>query len=379
LFMKNSIFIVSLLLISIGCFSQRQQYYPKHSWDKVPVAFHFGNKEKLTDKEINFISSKSNLIVLEKGHGGLDFDYTEDGSEHDAQRLKQVNPDMKVIYYWNTFLDYAMYKAHETYESHPEWWLKKKDGELDYKTNGLKRYDLSNLDVRNWWTSVAKENVVGGSHDGLFMDALIQVKSGKNIKLWGQEKYDSIQNGLKSLIKETREAIGEDKLIFYNGIRSNPGNDIGNNFPDYTDAIMIEHFGIINSTSKESMLFDIQQMEKAGKSGKIVVFKGWPNHYWLEKDFMAKSLKEKQQISKENITFPLAAFLVGAQEYSYFIYSWGYRMEMGCLEWYPEFDKPLGKPLGDMTINGWDLSREFEHLFVSINLETKEVTIESKK
>jgi hypothetical protein len=37
---------------------------------------------------------------------------------------------------------------------------------------------------------------------------------------------------------------------------------------------MIEHFGIINSTSKESMLKDIQEMEKAGKAGKIVVFKG---------------------------------------------------------------------------------------------------------
>tara|TARA_Y100000389_G_scaffold205067_1_gene262664 strand:- start:2616 stop:3749 length:1134 start_codon:yes stop_codon:yes gene_type:complete len=377
--MKNYLLLVFFLIFYLNSFSQRLQYYPAHNWDKVPVAFHFGNKEALSEDEIKFIISKSNLIVLEKGHGGNDFKFTEEGSENDAKRLKHAHPDMKVIYYWNTFLDYSMYKAHKTYESHPEWWLKKKNGELDYKINGLKRYDLSNRKVRKWWVSEAKKNVVEGSHDGIFLDALIQVKSSSNIKLWGQDKYDSIQNGLKNLIKETREAIGEDKLIFYNGIRSSPGNNIGNNFPDYTDAIMIEHFGIINSKSKESMLFDIQQMEKAGKSGKIVIFKGWPNHYWLEKDFMAKSLDEKQKISKRNITFPLAAFLVGAQKYSYFIYSWGYRMEMGCLEWYSEFDKSIGKPLGDMVLNGWELSREFENVSVNINLETKEASIKPRK
>jgi hypothetical protein len=126
------------------------------------------------------------------------------------------------------------------------------------------------------------------------------------------------------------------------------------------------------------MLTDILEMEKAGKSGKSVVFKAWPGYAWIDKEFMKKPLKEKQAICKNNITFPLAAFLAGAQEHSYFIYNWGYRMEMGCLEWYPEFDKPLGNPLDDMKVNGWELTRHYEHASVWVNLETKEAKIDWK-
>lgn len=374
----RKIHLIIFSLLGFLSYSQ-QEYYPNFSWDKVPVAFHFGKRGGLmTSEEAKFVTSKSNFIVLEKGHGGRDYKYTEDAIAKEARKLKKLNPGMKVIFYWNSFLDYNMYKAHEVYQRHPQWWLRKQDGELDFKNKGLKRYDLSNPKVRDWWTDVAKNEIVNGSTDGIFMDAFIQVSNPANIKLWGQKKYDDIQQGLKDLIKETREKLGDDKLIVYNGIRSTPQRNVGNNFPDYTDVVMIEHFGHFASTSKESMLTDIQEMEKAGKFGKIVVFKAWPGFAWIDKDVMSKPFAEKQKIAKNSITFPLAAFLAGAQEHSYFIYNWGYRMEMGCLEWYPEFDKPLGKPLNDMVINGWVLTREYEHALVWVNLETNEAKINWK-
>lgn len=380
--MKNSpikAFINALvLIICYQSFGQTENKYPKFSWDKVPIAFHFGKEGELTKSEAKFITSHSNFIVLEKGHGLPKYKNTENGIENEAKKLKKLNPNMKVIFYWNAFLDYKMYEAHNVYNNHPEWWLRKKDGELDFKNAGLKRYDLSNPEVRKWWVETAKKEIVNGSTDGVFMDAFIQVASKTNIKLWGQKKYDAIQQGLKNLIKETRIALGDDKLIVYNGIRSIPNNNTGNNFPEYTDAIMIEHFGIIKSNSKESMLKDIQEMEKAGKTGKIVVFKGWPGYAWIDKGFMEKPLKEKQKISKKNITFPLASFLAGAQENSYFVYNWGYRFRHGATDWYPEFDKPLGKPLNDMKVSGWKLTRDFEHASIWVDLETKEAKIDWK-
>ena len=87
-------------------------------------------------------------------------------------------------------------------------------------------------------------------------------------------------------------------------------------------------------------------------------------------------VKEKKKLAAENITFPLAAFLVGAQEHSYFIYNWGYRMRLGCLEWYPELDKQLGPPLADAKQTGWVLERDFEHAQVWIDLEAREARIE---
>jgi len=353
--------------------------YPRFSWDKVPVAFHFGKSNSLmTEAEANFVASRSNFICLEKGHAVKQFGDTETGIEKEAQQLKKLNPDMKVIFYWNTFLDYAMYKAHEEYGKHPEWWLRTKDGDLDLKNNSLKRYDLSNPAVRQWWTTVASEAVNKGSADGIFMDAFPQITHKRNIALWGQEKYDAIQQGLRDIIKETRQKIGEDKLIVYNGIRSTPSWKADYDFPDYTDAAMIEHFGEFQSTSKECMLRDIQEMEKACKNGKIVVFKGWPGFTFTDRKAMRKPLAEKREIAKKNLLFPLAAFLVGTQENSYFVYNWGYRMDNGCLEWYPEFDKPLGEPLGDMVRDGWTLSRQFKHASVWVDLAERRAKIDWK-
>jgi hypothetical protein len=377
-FVYKSLFLIGLFLTQ-AAFSQNDKHFPSFSWDKVPVAFHFGKKgDLLTKSEAEFVASHSNFVVLEKAHGFPKYKYSEQTIAADAAVLKTLNPEMKVVFYWNAFLDYSMYKAHEEYQKHPDWWLKTKKGELDLKNGKIKRYDLSNPEVRNWWSNIAKENLNNKNIDGVFFDALVQVTNPANKGLWGIEKYNAIQQGLKGLIKETRAKIGDDKLIIYNGIRSTPKRNTGNDFPDSTDAVMIEHFGHFKSKSKESMLNDIQEMEKAGKSGKIVVFKTWPENAWLNKDFMAKSQKEKEEISKEYLTFALASFLAGAQKHSYIIYNWGYRLNMGSLLWYPEFDKPLGKPLNDMTVNEWELTRDFEHASILVNLETKKAKIDWK-
>lgn len=358
----------------------RSKYYPAFSWETVPVAFHFGKKSVLmTEEEAKFVASKSNFICLEKAHANEQFEFTEDAIEAEAKQLKKYNPNMKVIFYWNTFLDYPMFRAHEDYQQHPEWWLKTKEGELDLKNGRLKRYDLANPEVREWWTDVAKKAVVDGSSDGVFLDAFPQVKATGNRELWGDEKYDAIQNGLQEIINETRSKLGEDKLLVYNGIRSTPQLQIGDDYQQSTDAVMIEHFGHFNSGTKESMLLDIKEMEKVGKSGKMVVFKAWPGFAWIDKEAMKKPLAEKQKIARDNIEFPLAAFLVGAQENCYFIYNWGYRMEMGALEWYPELDKKLGRPLADATQSDWTLSREFEHASVWVNLDTREAKVDWKQ
>ena len=378
-FLHKSLFLIGLFLVQAS-FSQNDNHFPTFSWDKVPVAFHFGKKgDLLTKKEAKFVASHSNFVVLEKAHGFPKYKYSEESIAADAAVLKKFNKDMKVVFYWNAFLDYSMYKAHNEYQKHPDWWLKTAKGELDLKSDKIKRYDLSNKKLRKWWANIADKNLKNKNIDGVFFDALNQVTSPGNKRLWGVEKYNAIQQGLKDLIKETRCKIGDDKLIVYNGIRSTPLRITGNDFPENTDAIMIEHFGYFNSRTKESMLSDIQEMEKAGKTGKIVVFKAWPENSWLNKKFMAKSEKVKKKISKEHLNFALASFLAGAQKHSYLIYNWGYRLSMGSLSWYPEFNKPLGKPLNDMQTNGWILTRDYEYASVWVDLENKKAKIDWKK
>jgi len=361
---------------SLHWVTEMEEYYPAFSWETVPVGFHFGKTASvMTDEEAQFVASHASFICLEKGHASEQFGYTEEGIEREAQQLKEYNPNLKVIFYWNTFLDYPMFQAHEEYQKHPEWWLRKLDGTLDKKKGRIKRYDLSNPEVRGWWTDVARKAVIEGSCDGVFMDAFPQISAPSNKVLWGIERYNAIQEGLWDILKEMRLKIGNNKLIFYNGIRSTPSRRIGNDYSEFTDGVMIEHFGHFQSASKECMLADIQAMAEAGRNGKIVVFKAWPGFAWIDRESMQMSLEKKKEIAAKNITFPLAAFLAGAQENSYFIYNWGYRMNDGCLEWYPEFDKKLGNPLADARKIGWVLERDFEHASVWVNLETKQSAI----
>jgi hypothetical protein len=108
------------LLASFVCLSPTSEagdaHYPEFSWDTVPIAFHFGkSKDLLTKTEAELVASRSNFICLEKGHASKSHGSTEAGIEAEARQLKELNPKMKVIFYWNTFLDYPMYEAHKDY------------------------------------------------------------------------------------------------------------------------------------------------------------------------------------------------------------------------------------------------------------------------
>ncbi len=376
--MRKQILIITLCFIAASVIAKGSEInlFPKFSWDTVPVYIHFGDNGGLTDEEVGFVASHTNLVCLEKAHGMEVHGSTEKGILYDTVRLKAANPNLKVIYYWNTFLDYPMFEAHQVYEQRPEWWLKTRDGSLDKKNGRIKRYDLSNPAVREWWTEEVKKAVVDGPCDGVFADAFPQIASTANIKLWGQEKYDAIELGLIETLKLTREKIGGSKIIMYNGIRNTDTLHFGLDYLDYADAATIEHFGHFASMSKESMARDIEDMIAAGKRGKMVVMKGWPGFNFTQREIRTVPYETLLARAKKNITFPLACFLIAAQKHSYFCYTWGYRENHGSLDWYDEFDKPLGPPQSDAVREGWVLTRTFQHAKAWVNLDTREARID---
>jgi hypothetical protein len=89
--------------------------------------------------------------------------------------------------------------------------------------------------------------------------------------------------------------------------------------------------------------------------------------------------EELSRLSRERITFPLACFLVAAQQNCYLHYTWGHREMHGTFDWYPELDKPLGPPQGDATRTGWTYQREFAHASVFVDLETQTARIDWKR
>ncbi len=356
---------------------------PNFSWDTVPLYAHFGDREGMNDEEVEFIASHYDFIVLEKAHGIEKYGYTEQGTIEDVARIKALNPQAKMLYYWNLLLDYPLYEASLTREDDQSWFIHGADGELDLKGTGpgaLKKYDLSNEDWRHWWVSVAKDMLKRGSMDGVFIDALPQValKPEAKKKDWGVEKYLAIEQGIGETLAELKREIGPDTTIIYNGIRSVPGGweHGGTKYLEFTDGAIIEHFNVILSQEPEQIAEDIERMTRAGKDGKIVILKAFPGFLWIDKEDMKMPLSQKRTLARQRITFPLAAFLIAAQEHSYFNYTWGYRADHGAFEWYPEFDHKLGPPKGDAVRDGYEYRREFEHASVYINIESKQAEID---
>ncbi len=63
--------------------------------------------------------------------------------------------------------------------------------------------------------------------------------------------------------------------------------------------------------SPEYLANTIEIMRATAKDGKIVIFKGWPGFtWWSDKELMKKPHDEQAKVARENITFPLACFLV---------------------------------------------------------------------
>ncbi len=96
----------------------------------------------------------------------------------------------------------------------------------------------------------------------------------------------------------------------------------------------------------------------------------------LRKNRKLMTQEEARLAARKDITFPLACFLVGAEQNCFLCYTWGWNPEEGTFEWYPEFDRPLGPLKGPAVREGWTYKREFEHASVFVDLEKRVGTID---
>jgi len=346
---------------------------PPFGWNKVPVYAHVGKRsDDFTGQELRFLAGHFNFVAIEKGQAFEKRRQTENGVYEAARQLKKLNPRMTVLFYWNAFLDYPLYRASERLD--PSWHLKTRSGEPLLVRNKVPSYDLSLPAVQQWWSDAAGEAMRQAPLDGIFADALPQVLTPGKERLFGREKHQALKQGLQEMLVLTRRKMGDGKIILANGTRAKDYVELLD--WDSISGVMIEHFGHFQSDSKEDIAADMETIETAARKGKIVVVKGWPGFSFLDQEMMQKPHADLARLAAERITFPLACFLAAAGERSYFCYTWGYTEEDGTFEWYPEFEKPLGKPKGPATRNGHVYTREFAHAAVWVDLAGKEARID---
>lgn len=404
------ILICSFLGICCGKFSKAdspqlsdQYNMPDFSWETVPVCIHLYKDELFSEQDIEFIS-RFPIMCIEKAHGGKSNVFgLEFNTRVETVRLLEANPKQKVLFYWNSCVDYGdMYEAdefmvgtidHNDSKSlrkeglHPEWALKDKNGNYIGSGGGLRcHFDISIADVKQWWLSIPKSVISKDGVNGIFIDKVLQYSMQSNINKLGEAKFNQLHADYIDMMTQLRRLSPNNTLLISNALRgtdANKSSEYGKEHLTYCDGAMLEHFCSLSGADKDVIVRDIQLIQDCATMGKVVIVKGWPSFNWTDANYneIKNDPVEFAKLSdkaKEEIVFPLAAYLVAAGRYSYFCYSWGYEYSEGGMIDYPEYSKPLGKPLNQAQKNGYVYTRNFEHASVWVDVENRKGRIDWK-
>ena len=353
--------------------------FPPFTWDKVPVYQMFADSKRLlTDEEVAEISSTSSFICIEKQHGSSSLGGADLGTQQEIPRFKALNPATKGLFYFNSAYAYPLtsysqvFRYGQVSEDYKGFLLNDPEtGELAHRGNTY-FFDVLNPEFRSWWAETVGKGVRDSGADGLFVDQM------HGFNWLRPTKIKEVAEAQADMMRMAKQAIGSDKILLLNN-----GSEIPALF-EIGDAFMFEHYNPA-LLSKEAILRDWEQMKKISQTEKIAV---WRIGVEAQDADTAKPQGEPgavdadyEALSKERIGFYLAAFLMGAQPNCYFQYGWGWELKTGPLVGYPEFKKPLGKPLADFARpdpGGWIFEREFEHASVWLDLNARKGRVEWK-
>jgi hypothetical protein len=363
------------LIISDGSMFESKDFYPQFSWDVTPQYFMFGDGERvLLPEEVKYISEKTGFICIEKSHGYKMLGAAELGAKHDAAAFKAVKPGIKVLFYFNSayawpFTSYNQNFTLENIENFPEL---KKFLVIDPETGELARrgstlfFDVLNPEFSDWWVKTVAKGVEESGCDGAFIDQMHGF-------FWLREdQKEEVLRAMGDMMTRLKERMGPDKILLGN----NADDEIAKYVYPAIDASMFEHYNA-QQASKENLLVEWDDMLKIAKAGKISIFRFGVE---IEGTQLEKASRQEKndglaKLSQERLEFYLAAYLIGAQPYSYFQYGWGWRLNSGPLVDYPELLKPLGPPKAPYTrlsSDAWEFTREFEHASVWVDTDKRE-------
>jgi len=300
--------------------------------------------------------------------------------------VKKVNPKAKILYYRNVIVHYGGYAADEELEKIPGAMLQDRNGNRKLVRNRVEAYDLSSAALRKWWTNSCRSVTADPHIDGVFLDGNIKaLEPGYLARQIGAEKKKQTMDGYHLMMKQTRDAIGQNKLMIANILRARFEN-AGLEYMDYFDGSYLEGFfhNVGGASYEEYVAEGIDAMQKAARQGKIIAF---TTGFAAPRNTSVLGIDEGHQEvgsdaqARAGLTYPLAIFLVCAEKHSYFRIHEGYSANENdrWMRWFPEFDKPLGPPNGPATKNGFRYSRSFQHATVQLDIKNRTANIQWKE
>ena len=363
-----------------------KENYPQFSWDRIPLYMHVRKARSYTEKEIAFLA-RFPLITFEKANGHQDHGSVEAGTLKAARAVKAINPKATILYYRNVFVHYGGYEADKELRRIPGALLQDKQGDSKLVRDRVQAYDLSSADLRAWWVNACKTMTADPAIDGLFLDGNIKaLEPGYLAAQIGAAKKKQTMEGYHLLMKQTREAIGPNELMVANILRAR-FDRAGLEYLDYFDGSYLESFfhNVGRASYEEYVAKGIDAMQKAARQGKIIAFttgfatpanaRGNASDMGIDETH-AKVNSDAE--ARAGLIYPLAIFLVCAEEHSYFRIHEGYSADDNdrWMRWFAEYDRPLGPPNGPATKDGYRYTRSFKHAKVELDIQKRTANIQ---
>lgn len=319
----------------------------------------------LTEEEMQYIATNYDIAVVGNQNKSM---------TTEANRLKQLNPSLKVYLYFPTSVrqDVATNYGNDVFKE--EWYLHKQNGERIAKTPSLDFVDLTNLEYRSWAESTILKFLSEAPYDGVLADNAnpLGAEGPWNwLNFIGQDKINSWNSSrINYLTRLQRIMESKGKTIIYNGIsRSIVKTNRTLDTLDFTSGALNEGFcygkdssGNNSVVSKELQVEDIELQKSIGLRKKIL----------LQKVNIDSAIKAKYG------KYCYGIFLMGhVPGYTYFKYGEGYSLAVFPEEYknsLSELNIPIGSPKGNYKRQGWLLYREFSEAWVVVNLNETRAT-----
>lgn len=358
---------------------------PPFSWDTTPVYQMFADIVQFKDEDVRTIAETTDFLCIEKQHGINDLGSADAGAKHAIGQFKALKPDMSCLVYLNSAFAYPFISRSKVFDyrgeihkpenaKHKAFLLVDPEtSELAYREGDhVHFFDVLNPEFRAWWVETVGAFVRESDGDGLFVDQM------HGFSWLREDRKEDVAEAQALMMRMAKESIGPDKMLLLNNAAHIP------ELFEAGDAFMFEHYQP-RLLAKEEIVNDWAMMKTIADAGKISVWR-----VGVEQDQAAVERREEGQeltkedleaLSRERIGYYMAVFLIGAREYSYFQYGWGWTLYTGPLCNYPELKQPLGKPVSDAvreTPNGWVFHRQFEHVDVTVDLEKREGRVSAR-
>jgi len=361
--------------------------FPDFSWNTIPLYMHVRKATAFTDEELHYLASFP-LVTLEKTTGQQSSGSTDEGTLVAARAIKERNPRTKVLFYRNVLVHYGGYSFDDRLSRIPHPFLIDKQGDTRLVRNVSEAYDLGNPQVVDWWVDTALGVCRHEAVDGLFLDGNVKALTPYLARQLPPGKKDAVTAGYHDMIKRIRAGIPESDLLIANMIRASSFPDAGLGYLEPFDGSYIEGFDVVVGKMTEADLVakGIEAVQQAARDGKIIAMTlglGESAADATKLDDTRSRVGELAEVN-ERADYLIGLFLVCAERYSYLYVHDGYSAEVRrgeCqskvwLKRFPQYDKPLGAPLGPATREGFVYTRRFEHLDVMVDLERKQATLE---